>query len=227
VRAAAEVDELALAIERQRRVGGESRLDVLGLEGLVEAADEVGRLRPGHLHPLEGLVGLDDPPHLGLDRRQVLVGDRPRCPHVVVEPLPDRGAEGEFDAVEEPHHGPGHHVGRGVPHHRQGAGVARVQRLELGGARRRQRGIEADRRAVQDRRDGPTGPRRARGRGVEGIGDAAGGIALADGAVGKAHGDHGARGRGRGFWGRFRSVAAPSIGRQAEPAVSRPRPPVA
>ena len=87
--------------------------------------------------------------------------------------------------------------------------------------------IEADRRAVQDRRDGPTGPRRARGRGVEGIGDAAGGIALADGAVGKAHGDHGARGRGRGFWGRFRSVAAPSIGRQAEPAVSRPRPPVA
>jgi hypothetical protein len=128
---AAEIDELSLPVERERGMGGEAGFDVLGLEGLVEAADDLRRLLPRHLDPLEGLVGLDDPLHLGLDGRQILVGDRPGGPHVVVKALAHRGAEGEFHPVEEPHHGPGHDVGRGMPHHGERPGIAGKEGLEI------------------------------------------------------------------------------------------------
>ena len=133
---------------------GQAGLDVLGLEGLVQAADDLDRLLPGHLHPLEGLVGLDDPPHLRFDRRQVFVGDRPGGPHVVIEAVADGGAEGELHAVEEPHHRPGHHVGGRVPHHRQGPRVAGRKRLDGDRALRGQRHVEADEPAVEQGGDG-------------------------------------------------------------------------
>jgi hypothetical protein len=171
--AAAEVDKLALAIEGELGMGGEAGLDVLGLERLVEAADDLHGLLPRNLDPLEGLVGLDDPLHLGLDGRQILVGDRAGGPHVVVEALADRGPEGEFHPFEQPHHGPGHHMGRRVPHHRQGPGISREERLEVDRALGGQRGVEAHGPAVEHGCDRPQVlRRRARCRRRQDVGDA-------------------------------------------------------
>ena len=150
---AAEIDELSLAVEGERGMVGEARLDVLGLQGLVETADDLHRLVARHLDPLERLVGGDDPPHLGLDLRQVLVGDRPAGPHVVIEAVADGGAEGEFHAVEEPHHGAGHDVGRRVPHHGQGPRIALEEHLDRGRASGGQRRVEPHGLAVEQGRD--------------------------------------------------------------------------
>ena len=134
---------------------GQARLDVLGLERLVESADDLHRLLPRHLHPLERLVFLDDLLHLGFDHRQVFVGDRPLGPHVVIEALANGGAEGQFDALEEPHHGAGHHMRRRMPHHWQGSRVTRAERFERRLAGLGQRRIEPHGLAVEQRRDRP------------------------------------------------------------------------
>ena len=155
-------------------------------------------LLPWHFHPLEGLVGLDDPLHLGLDGRQILVGDRAGGPHVVVKALAHRGAEGEFHPLEEPHHGPGHDVGRGMPHDGERPGIAGVEGLEIDRAVRRQRGIEPDGRAVEHRRDrtaAALGAGCAGRSSAEDVGDAGGRLTRADGAVGEANVEHGAEGR--------------------------------
>ena len=190
--ATAEVDELPLPVERERGVIGEASLDVLDLQRLLEIADDLHRLAAWHLHPLERLVGLDDPLHFGLDGRQVFVGDRPRGPHVVIEALADRGAEGEFHAVKQPHHRPGHDMGRRVPHHGQGPGIAREQGLEGDRAGVGQRGVEADSLAVEDGGDRrPTrGSGRAGSRCCQNVTDAGGGGTLVDGAVGESNVEH-------------------------------------
>ena len=112
VRPTAEVDKFPLAVERERGVCGEPGFDVLDFQRLVQAPDDLNGFCPGHLHPLEGLVGLDDPPHLHFDRRQILVGDWPTGPHVVIKAFAHGRAEGEFHPFEEPHHRTGHHMRR-------------------------------------------------------------------------------------------------------------------
>ncbi len=207
VGAAAEVDELPLPVERQRRMGGEPDRDVLGLERLVESADDLDRLLPRHLDPLEGLVGGDDPPHLLLDGRQVLVGDRPGGPHVIVEAVAGGGPEGQFHVREEPHHRPGHDVGGGMPHHRQRPGVAREQRLDRHGPGGGQRHVEAHGMAVEQGGDRPGFflRRGLRHRGVaDDVGQAGRGGIVTGGAVGEADVGHGGAG-GPPEAGRLRS----------------------
>ena len=150
VRPATEIDKLPLAIERQRGKLGEARLDVLCLEGLVEAGDDLHRLLPRHLDPLEGLVGGDDLPHLLFDPGEIVVGDRLGRPHVVVEPGPDRRPEGKLDAWKQPHHGPGHDVGRRVAHHRQGARIARKKPLDERLAMLRKGSVEPDGLSIEE-----------------------------------------------------------------------------
>ena len=77
-----------------------------------------------HFDPLERLVFLDDLGHFGLDPGKILLGKPPLALEIVVEAVLDRGAEGQLNAVEKPHHRPGHDVGAGVPHDIQGLGVA-------------------------------------------------------------------------------------------------------
>ena len=193
MRPAAEIDELPLPVEGQRRVAGQAGFDVLGLQGLVQAADDLQRLLPRHLHPLEGLVGLDDPPHLGLDQRQILVGDRPARPHVVIEAMAHRGAEGELHAVEEPHHRPGHHVGRRVSHHGERAGVTGKERLDRGRALGRQRRVEPHDLPVEQSGDGGLLAPFSAGHGgvADAVGHLRGGGKVAGGAVGQADDRHG------------------------------------
>ena len=60
VRAAAQVDELALAIERHGRLVGQPFFEVLHLERLPQIAAELRSPRRGPFDPLERLVFLDD-----------------------------------------------------------------------------------------------------------------------------------------------------------------------
>ena len=117
---------------------------MLCLEGLVEASDDLHRLLPRHLDALEGLVGGDDLLHLLFDPGEIVIGDRLGRAHVVVEAGPDRRPEGQLDPRKQPHHRPGHDVGRGVAHHRQGARVAREEPFDQRLALLRQRSVEAD-----------------------------------------------------------------------------------
>jgi len=177
---------------------GEARLDMLGLQRLVQAADDLDGLAARHLHALERLVGGDDPPHLLLDLRQVLVGDRPRGPHVVIEARTHRGAEGELHAVEQPHHRAGHHMGRRMPHHGERPRIALEEHLKRGRAFVREHCVEPHGPAVEEGRDRLAFFSLAGGGARHDLGDDVGeprsGRELADGAIGEADGRHGAAG---------------------------------
>ena len=73
MRAAAEVEELALPIERHGRVIGQPRLNVLDLVFLLDPLADFERLRAGHVDPLERLIEVDDFFHLGFDRRKIFL----------------------------------------------------------------------------------------------------------------------------------------------------------
>ena len=109
---AAEVDELALPVEAQGGVVGETSGNVLGLEFLVEIADELHRFVARENEPLERFRLLDDGLHLGLDAGEVLLADRLLQVEVVIEPVAGGRSEREPHSLIQPHHGPGHHVRR-------------------------------------------------------------------------------------------------------------------
>ena len=96
-----------------------------------ELLADLQRLGPRHFEPLERLVGLDDLLHLGFDRRKVFLRERLGQLEVVVEAAFDRRPEGQLHALQEPHHRPGHDVGRRVPHHAQRLGVFRGEDPDL------------------------------------------------------------------------------------------------
>ena len=111
VRAAAEIDPVALAVEGDDLVRGEIADQfgfvalAFGLEegdGLVAVVDLAG----------EGGVAGDDLAHLGFDRREVLGGERGVAGEIVVEAVLDCRADGDLGAGEEFLHGFGQHVAR-------------------------------------------------------------------------------------------------------------------
>ena len=121
VRAAAEVLKRAVGVDGDHFVVAELA-DPLELERVVgEAA--VG-LRAVHDLALEGVVALRHLGHLLLDRLEVLRRERPGHVEVVVEAVLDRRAEPDAGAGEELAHRGGHDVGRAVPQHLEGGGVA-------------------------------------------------------------------------------------------------------
>src|SRR5438093_2540684 len=69
VRPAAEVDEVALPVERH--AGSVDALEDLDLERLAALAEEADRLVARHLLPLEGMVRPGDLPHDLLDLHEV------------------------------------------------------------------------------------------------------------------------------------------------------------
>ena len=150
---AAEIEKLPLPIEGERWVLGEAGLDVLNFQGLLEVTDDRHGLVAVDLHPLEGFVGLDDLPHLLFDPRQVIVGDRPLEPACRSRSRsPTVGPKASSTPVKKPHHSPGHHMRRRVPHHRQSPRVARLEKLKRHVALRQHR-IEAHRLACEHRRN--------------------------------------------------------------------------
>ena len=124
VRPAAQIDELALAVERNGRlVRQPSLVDVLHLERLAQIAAELDRLLAVHLDPLERLVLLDDPGHLGLDLREVGLRQGVLHLEIVIEAVGHGRPEGQLHALEQPHDRPGHHVRTGMPQQIEGLGV--------------------------------------------------------------------------------------------------------
>src|SRR5262249_53031815 len=93
VRPAAQVDELALAVEAERRVLLQVVVDVLDLVALADVLDQLARLRGGALEALERLSVLDDLGHLLLDAREVVLADRGGRVDVVVEAVFEGRAE--------------------------------------------------------------------------------------------------------------------------------------
>ena len=140
VRAAAQVDELALAVEAQRRILLQLVVDVLDLvapgPGPGTSAAALGG-RP--LEALERLGLLDDLPHLLLDAREVLLADRGRRIDVVIEAVLEwpgrRRAERRGRAADRP----GHDVGAAMAQHVEGFRVLVGENLKrrLRRARRR------------------------------------------------------------------------------------------
>ncbi|MGC4093174.1 MAG: hypothetical protein QM756_35860 [Polyangiaceae bacterium] len=91
------------------------------------------RARAAHLFSKEGLLGLDDAAHLGLDRLQVLLGERTVWTiEVVVKAGLDGRADGDLRAGEQPLHRVRHHVRGGMANDLERAGLAAANRRELG-----------------------------------------------------------------------------------------------
>ncbi len=113
VRAAAEIEPLPLAIDRQGLVAGDVAND-LHLERLAGAVEDPDGLVARPLLAADGEVALGDLGHLLLDAPQVFVAERPVGGEVVVEAVLNHRADGDLSAGKELLHGHGHEVGGGV-----------------------------------------------------------------------------------------------------------------
>src|SRR5690606_13386501 len=112
VRAAAQVDELALAIQGDRLLGGDAG-DDLGLVVLALAAEEGDRLVAVPNFALDRLVARHDFFHARLDALDILRSEGLLAREVVVEPILDGRADRDLGLRIELLHGLRHDV-RGV-----------------------------------------------------------------------------------------------------------------
>ena len=127
VRAAAEIGELALRIERDVALGGVDELHLVGLVLLEEALLRLGR---GDLLALPGAALLELAHDLGLDPLEVLLADRLGELEVVVEAVLDRRPDRDLHARVEPAHGLGEQVRGRVAQHRERVRVVGVPRRQ-------------------------------------------------------------------------------------------------
>ena len=113
VRAAAEVGEIAVGIERNGAVfEGLDQFDLVGVALLGELFERFGL---GNLAADERLFLTGQLHHLGFDSRKVGFGDRHGRVDVVVETVLDGRADAELDAGVERFERFGQQVRRGVP----------------------------------------------------------------------------------------------------------------
>ena len=125
VRAAAEIGELALGVQRDLAFGRVDELDLVRLALRLEAPLRlVGR----DLLALPGAAFLQLALDLGLDLLEILLADRLGELEVVVEAVLDRRPDRDLDAGIEPADGLGEQVRRRVAQHVEGVRVARVAR---------------------------------------------------------------------------------------------------
>ena len=120
MRPAAEVDEIALAVE-----GHGGRIDAaqdLHLERLAPLLEEPDRRLARHLLADERMIGEDDLAHRGFDPLEISGSERRRLQEVVVEAILDGRADGDLDLGEQPLHRLRHDVRRRVAQGRQGLG---------------------------------------------------------------------------------------------------------
>src|SRR5262249_41592011 len=110
VRAAAQVDELTLAVKTQGRILFQIVVDVLDLEALAHVGNQRPRIGSGALKALERLGVFDDFAHLVLDARKVVLADGSGRVNVVIETILQRGTEGKLCAREQAQDGAGHDV---------------------------------------------------------------------------------------------------------------------
>jgi len=100
VRAAAQVDEVALAVQRDRLVVRDRR-DDLGLVLLAYRVEEIHRVVALPFLARDDLVLLGQLQHLVLDGGQVLGRERPRVREIVVEAVVDDRADRDLGLGEQ------------------------------------------------------------------------------------------------------------------------------
>ncbi len=123
VRPAAEVDEVALFVERDVALGRVDELDLVRLPLLLEA---LARVIAGDLLALPDAALLNLPFDLVLEPLQVGLGDGLGELEVVVEAVLDRRPDRDLRAREKPPRGLGEEVRGGVAQDVEGVGVVLV-----------------------------------------------------------------------------------------------------
>ncbi len=131
VGAAAQVDELALAIEAERILLAEFLVDVLDLELLPHPLHQGTGFRRDPFEALERLGRLDDLAHLLLDAREIFLADRGGGIYVVVEAVFQGGAKRQLGTGKQAQHRPGHDVGARMPQYLEGLGIAVRQQFDF------------------------------------------------------------------------------------------------
>ena len=131
MRAAAQIEPVALLVDFQRLVG-RNGVDQLDLEVLAFVAEHFLGLvaRPHFLG--EGLVARDDLLHLLFDDRQVFQRERLVAREVVIKAVLDHRADGDLRARPQRLHRFGQHVGGVVPDQLQRARVVAVEEFDFG-----------------------------------------------------------------------------------------------
>ena len=166
MRAAAEVGEIPLRVQRDVALGGVDELDLvrLALGGEARLRIVPRDLLAAPLAPLFDLA-----PDFVLDRRQIALGDRLGELEVVVEAVLDRRPDRDLHARVEPPYRLREQVGRGMAQHVERIWVARVargQEVDLLAVSERQ--AQVLHRAVGAHEHGLLGELRAdRARGIE------------------------------------------------------------
>src|SRR5437879_3189601 len=113
VRAAAEIDEAALIIGRDRLIG--KALNHLALVIFAALFEEFCGSLTGHLDPPEGTVSADDLLNPRLDLLQIFWGKRPLVGKIVIETLFNRRTYGQLRRRKKILDGLRHDVRAAVP----------------------------------------------------------------------------------------------------------------
>jgi hypothetical protein len=122
MRAAAEVDPIALGVEGDR-LRDRQILDELGLVALALGLEEGDGLVPVPDLAREGGIAGDDLPHAGLDRRQILQREGLVAGEVIIKAVLDRGADRHLRAGEQRLHRLRQYMGGVVADHLQRLGI--------------------------------------------------------------------------------------------------------
>ena len=130
VRAAAEIEPVALKIDLDRLVAGDG-VDQFDLEGLALVAEHLFCLLAVPHFLGEGFVARDDLAHLLLDRGKIFRRERLVAEEVVIEPVLDHRADGHLRARPQRLHGLRQHMRGVVPDQFQRARIVAVDELDL------------------------------------------------------------------------------------------------
>ena len=184
MRAAAEIEPVALEVDLDRLVAGNG-VDQFDLEGLALVAEHLLGLlaRPDFLG--ERFVARDDLAHLLFDRGKIFRRERLVAEEVVIEAVLDHGADRDLCARPQRLHGFGEHMRGVMPDQLQRAGIVAVDQLDLRVLRNRI--VEIGDHAIQRHRHRALGQRRRDALGEFEPGDVLGIFAL--GAIGEGEGD--------------------------------------
>ena len=184
MRAAAEVEPVALEIDLDRLVAGNG-VDQLDLEGLALVAEHLLGLlaRPDLFR--ERFVARDDLAHLLFDRGEIFRRERLVAEEVVIEAVLDHRADGDLRARPQRLHGFRQHMRGVMPDQFQRARIVAVDQLDLRIARNRI--VEVGDHAIQRHRHRALGERRRDALGEFEPGDVLGIFAFR--AVGEGEGD--------------------------------------
>ena len=131
VRAAAEIEPVALVVDLDRLVAGNG-VDQLDLEGLALVAEHLLGLLAVPDFLGEGFVARDDLAHLLFDRGKIFRRERLVAEEVVIEAVLDHRADGHLRARPQRLHRFGQHMRGVMPDQFQRARVVAVDEFDLG-----------------------------------------------------------------------------------------------